>query len=184
MAQNKNTTQSIVLIVAHDGFRDEEYAEPLEIFKENGYSVKTASSSPTNATGNFGLQAKVDLLVKNINVKEFAAIVFVGGPGAAEYFTDRQAHNVIKDAYKNNIIVAAICIAPNILANAGILEGKKATCWDSENLIKRKVNYTGNSVERDGLIITGKNPQAAKSFAQLIVTAIKGNEILQNVNLE
>jgi len=61
-----------------------------------------------------------------------------------------------------------LCLSPVILANAGILKGKKATCWFSvARMIKKKgAIYTGKKVEIDGLIITGNGPSAAKEFGE------------------
>ena len=171
--QHMNETKKIVMIIAHEGFRDEELFEPKEIFENNGYKVTVASTDLSDATGKLGEKAKVHMLVKNINVDDFDAIVFVGGPGASKYFDDPVAIQLAKDAYKQDKVVAAICIAPNILANAGLLKGIKATCWDSSNLKKKGADYTGNPVERSGRIITGKNPGAAHKFAETILSALK-----------
>lgn len=164
--------KKIAMVIAHNNFRDEEFLEPKNIFKDNGFQVTVASSKMSEATGMLGAKVNPDILVKDINVEDYAAVVFVGGSGAREYFHDTVAHNILIKAYKLEKVVAAICIAPNTLANAGLLKGVKATCWDSENLVKRGAIYTGNSVESSGRIITGKNPHAASSFAKAIIDKI------------
>ena len=76
---------------------------------------------------------------------------------------------------KQNKIIAAICIAPVTLANAGILNGKKATVFPSgkNDLIRNGAKYTGDSVTVDGNIITANGPMAAEAFGKKIVEMLK-----------
>ncbi len=159
----------IAMIIAHRIFQDIEYNRPKEIFEKKGFEVVTASSDMSEAIGKYGGKVKPDILVKDINVDEFDAIVFVGGGGSEQYFHDPAAHKVAKEAKEKGKILSAICLAPNILANAGLLNGIKATCWDSDNLKEKGADYTGNLVEKVGKIITGKNPDAAIEFGNTIV---------------
>jgi protease I len=118
---------------------------------------------------------KPDMLLKEVNIQDFDAIIFIGGAGAAEYFDDPVAHKLAKDAYASGKIVAAICVAPVILARAGLLQGKKATAWESEGDQLRSLgaDYTGKPVEVDGKIITAAGPFAAKDFGEAIVKALR-----------
>ena len=71
-------------------------------------------------------------------------------------------------------LLAAICIAPSILANAGLLEGKKVTSYSSEasNIKSKGANYTSRPVEQDGKIITADGPGSAKAFGKAIAEAL------------
>ncbi|MCS7131535.1 MAG: DJ-1/PfpI family protein, partial [Hadesarchaea archaeon] len=87
------------------------------------------------------------------------------------YFNDERALSIAKDAAKKGKKVGAICIAPIILANAGVLEGKRATVWNGDfvrMLKERGAKYTGKQVEVDGNIITANGPTAAKEFGRTI----------------
>ncbi len=163
-----------VMIIAEDGFRDEELLEPQEIFKRNGIEVKVASASLSSAKGMLGAKVEPDILVSDIKIKDFDAIVFVGGSGASQYWDDPVAHKLAQDAINTNRLVAAICIAPVTLAKAGVLKGKRATVWPSEagQLKARGVNYTAGAVEKDGNIITASGPTVARAFAEEIVKAL------------
>lgn len=166
--------KSILMIIAHQDFRDEEYEEPRQIFEANGATITVASFSLEIAKGSLGAQVKPDLLLKDMAVGDYDAIVFVGGPGAQEYWDDPAAHAIAQDAVAQGKVLAAICIAPTTLAKAGVLKGKKATVFSSEaeELKESGANYTGASVERDGLIITANGPQAAVEFAEEISKAL------------
>ncbi len=167
--------KKVVMIIAQDHFRDEELLDPKEIFEKNGIEVKIASTTLDYALGTLGAKVKPDILLGDINVKDFAAIVFVGGAGASQYCDDAVAWKLAQEAINTSRILAAICIAPVTLAKAGVLKGKRATVWSSEagQLKAGGANYTGSAVERDGNIITASGPTAARVFAEEIVNAIK-----------
>lgn len=166
--------KSILMIIAHQDFRDEEYEEPRQLFEAKGATIIVASSSLEIAKGTLGAQVKPDLLLEDAAVGDYDAIVFVGGPGAQEYWDDPVAHAVAQEAVAQRKVLAAICIAPTTLAKAGVLQGKKATVFSSEAeaLKSGGANYTGASVERDELIITADGPKAATKFAEEIAKAL------------
>lgn len=158
------------MIIAQNGFRDEELKEPSEILKQKGIKVTIASSSLDPAKGMLGASAKPEILLSELKVEDYDAVIFVGGVGAKQYWDDPTAHRIAREALKKKKVLGAICIAPVILANAGVLSGKKVTVWESEAIrIKGKgATYTSKPVEIDGKIVTGSGPQAAKQFGQAI----------------
>lgn len=168
--------KSILMIIAPEGFRDEEFLEPKKIFEKNNIKVTVASKGVKTAKGKLGAEAKIDKDITAVALDDYGALVFVGGPGASVYFEDDTVLEMAKEAYDDGKVIAAICIAPSILANAGILSGKKATCFNSEssNLEDQGAKYTGTAVEIDENIITANGPGAAKTFGEEIVKAIGG----------
>lgn len=165
----------VAMIIAEDGFRDEELLQPKAILEKNGIEVKVASTSLVQAKGMLGAKIKPDILVNDIDVRDFDAIIFVGGIGASQYWDDPVAHQLAQNAFNQNHIVAAICIAPVTLAKAGILKGKRATVFSSEasELKQGGANYTARNVEKDGNIITASGPSAAGEFAEELVKVLK-----------
>lgn len=163
--------RNVVLVVAERQFRDEEYQIPKDILTKAGFNVITASTTMDQLIGTYGLKALPDILFKDVKVKGLEALIFVGGGGSSQYFDDPLAHNLAQSALEHGKIVGAICIAPVILANAGLLAGKKATVYpDGADTLKEKgAIYTANPVETDGLIITGNGPQAATEFGNILV---------------
>jgi len=145
----------VLMIIAPENFRDEELFETKKVLEENGFSVRIASKTTGEKKGMLGGIANAEISLSDVNVDDYKAIVFVGGVGSSAYFDDKEALDIAKTAYEKNKIVAAISIAPTILANAGVLSGKKATVWDgngefSKRLEEKGAEYTGNDVERDG----------------------------------
>ncbi len=166
--------KKILMIIASQNFRDEELLKPRDLFIKEGMEVILASSSLETSRGMLGGTAKPDILIGDVKVEEFEAIIFVGGIGASEYWNNPIAHKIAKEAVSLNKLICAICIAPVTLANVGILDGKKATVFRSEvKAIKKKgAIYTGKAVEVDGNIITAEGPQAATEFGQTIIDAL------------
>ncbi len=167
--------KKILMVVAPENFRDEELKEPMGVFTRSGAEVTIASKGVTRATGMFGAEIKVDKNLEEVSAEEYDAVIFVGGTGAEVYFDDSRAHELAADALKGGKIVSAICIAPSTLANAGLLKGKKATSFSSEkkNLKRKGADYTGAAVERDGRIITGRGPEAAEEFGNVVASALE-----------
>jgi protease I len=167
--------KSVLMVIAPEGFRDEEFFEPKSVFKQLKIDVTVASKGVKTAKGKLGGSAEVDKDISAVEADDYDAVVFIGGPGTSVYFEDSTALNLAKEAYESEKVVAAICIAPSILANAGILHEKKATCFSSEssNLQEQGAEYTGSDVEIDGKIITANGPAAAKKFALEIAKALE-----------
>jgi len=168
--------KSILMVIAPEGFRDEEFLEPERVFESARADVTVASKGVSVAKGKLGATVEVDIDISDVNVDDYDAVVFVGGPGASIYFDDPTALKIAKDAYESGKLTAAICIAPSILANAGVLEGHKATAFESEseNVASKSAGYTGEPVTVDGKIVTANGPDAAKRFGQEIVKMLGG----------
>lgn len=166
--------KKVLMVIAPVDFRDEEYFETRRVLEDVGNKITVVNSTGQPSKSSFGKIVKPDKTIYEVSSKEFDAIVFVGGSGTKVYFDNQQALNLSREFNKNGKVIGAICIAPSILANAGILAGKKATCFGSE---RENINatgiYTGKSVEQDGKIITANGPLAAKEFGKKIAEALK-----------
>jgi len=172
--EGKLKGKKIVMIIAERMFHDLEYKEPKEIFEQEGAIITIASTTLSEAVGMgmYGLKVKPDILIEDIKVNNFDAVVFVGGPGALHYFSDRQVHKIVKQAFDQGKILAAIGFAPEILANVGILKGKKATAYRSYSIKSKGAIVTDKGIERDGNIITARSQGDATKFGEEIVSAL------------
>lgn len=159
------------MIIAPENFRDEELLEPKDVLENAGVEVTIASKDSDSATGMLGAMVGVDMDYKDIKVEDYDGIVFVGGSGASIYFDDLKAHSLAKEFFEQGKVVSAICIAPSTLAHAGLLKGRKATCFASqeEDLKSFGAEYTGEPVTTDGKIVTASGPTAATEFGQAIL---------------
>lgn len=158
--------KNVLMIVSEERFRDEEYFTPKMALEMKGINVLTASASLKTATGVLGGKVSPDLLIDAADMKDYDALVLVGGGGAEQYYDDPAVHKLVRQAADQEKIIAAICIAPVILARAGVLKGKKATVWysDGDEINTAGGEYTAADVQVDGNIITANGPQAAQGF--------------------
>ena len=175
-------SKKVAMIIAFREFRDEEYFIPKQILKQSGAKVSTVSSSMGKAIGKLGGDAEIDILTKDLKTADYDAVLFIGGPGAQEYIDDESCHQIARETVETNKVLGAICIAPIILAKAGVLEGKKATVWSSSMdkfgvkiLQNSGAVYQSEPVAAVGKIITADGPMAAKEFAEAILNILNKN---------
>jgi protease I len=163
----------VLMIIASINFRDPEFLVPKTVLEASGVKVVTASTALT-AKGAEGTVVKVDVLLDKVYAANYDAVLFIGGPGAGEYFDNPTAHKIAKDAVAKGKVLGSICIAGTTLAKAGVLKGRKATVFPTgePELVKGGAIYTGKDVEIDGKIITANGPKAGKAFGEAIVKAL------------
>jgi len=168
--------KAAVLIIGRENFRDEELFETKRVLDVAGVRTTIASTRIGVIRGALGGMAEARVSVDNLRVDDYDAIIFVGGLGAREYFSSPVALNIIREAAVKRMVLAAISIAPTILANAGVLNGVRATSFISERTTLERAGavYTGAAVERDRLIITAVGPIAAGQFGGAIAEALAG----------
>lgn len=161
---------NVVMVVAQQGFRDEELFEPKAVLEKHGHSVHVASTQCGEAIGKLGGITRVDLTLSEIDSTAFDALVFVGGPGCRQFFHDEIAHRLIQEFDRKKKVVASICSAGGTLAYSGILQGKNATSFPTErtDLEKGGAHYQEQPVVTDGRIVTANGPQAAQAFGEAI----------------
>lgn len=170
-----NSKKKVVLVVAYQGFQDSEYSETRDVLEKAGAEITVVSSLKGEAQGKLGQKLKIDKTLEEIKTEDFDALVFIGGPGALEYVDDSSAHQLAKETVSQDKILGAICIAPEILAKAGVLKNRKATVWSSavdqspiEFLKENGAEYVNQDVVADGNVITGNGPSAASEFGRKI----------------
>lgn len=174
--------KKLVMAVAAENFRDEEFTVPRGYFESKGIAVTVASTRKGMCRGVMGAQANATLSLAEVDVSNFDGVVFVGGPGTPAVRRDLDAMRIAKQFASAGKVVSAICWAGTILAKAGVLRGKKATVWYGDDpemgmstgdyLKKMGANYTGEPVTVDGKFVTADGPRSAKRFAEEIVKVL------------
>ena len=167
--------KKIAMVVANDGFRDPEALEPKEVLENAGAEVKIIAIEGGAAQGDEGAFLPVNETVGQVNVDEYDAVAFIGGPGMAAIVDNQELIGFAKKFFEAGKVTTAICVAPKILANAGVLSGKTATSWDGvkNDLANAGADVLEEDVVVDGKIITASGPRAAKAYGEAIVKALE-----------
>ncbi|MCK4576572.1 DJ-1/PfpI family protein [candidate division WOR-3 bacterium] len=169
--------KNILMVIASNNFRDEEFKEPHSLFLTEGANVVIASTDTSEAKGMLGMKVKPDILIEEVKPLDFDAIILVGGSGSTELWENEKLHEHLRNAYENKKVIGAICLSPVTLVKAGILKGKSVTCYETPEVVKifkeNDVGLTGKSVDVIEQIITANGPPAAKEYAEKIIEFLK-----------
>ncbi len=162
------------LIIPSQNFRDEELFETKRVLDAAQIETVIVSTRIGIVRGTLGNITEARVLVNQLKIDDYDAIIFVGGTGIVEYVNNPTTLNIARETVRKGKILAAIGTAPTILANANVLAGLRATSFLSEReiLVQAGAMYTGAPVEQDRLIITATGPPAAIMFGRAIADAI------------
>jgi putative intracellular protease/amidase/nitroreductase len=176
---NTNTERCVLVVVPQKGILDSEYDSVTSALRAAGTRVVVASSQQGTYRTLGGKQVEAAASLADVDVASYAAVVFLGGPEARQYYQDATAWTVAVAAVRAKKVVAAISTAPRILANAGILAGLRtaSNTTERQTIMRQGGIPTGSDTERaerDGAIIitAGGAKGVAAKFAQLIVDAL------------
>ncbi len=175
-----------IAVFMAEGFEEIELTTIVNILRRAGINALTVGIIEGITTGARKMNMIPDTSIDQIEADDFDMIVLPGGlPGANYLNDDPRVKELIQNFNKKNKAIGAICAAPYVLANAGVLNGKKATSYPApkhENLILSKGGtYLQEKVVKDGNIITSRGPATAMCFALSIVENFKGSEISEQV---
>ena len=179
-----------IFVFLADGFEEIEALTPVDILRRAGLSVKTVSVMDEQVvSGAHGVPVMADVMFDEVNAEDAEMILLPGGlPGATNLDAHQGLSQMILDFAKEEKPLAAICAAPLVFGNRGLLEGKKATCYPGFETYLKGAQYTAALVEKDGNFITGKGPGAAMEFAFAIVEKYCGmdkvNELKQGMMIQ
>jgi len=166
-----------LMVIAPSDFRDEELLIPKRFFEGKHIKVDVASETKEKARGMLGAVSTPDLALNEVDITEYDAVIFVGGAGIDKhkFYENETCLKIAKNTLMRGKVLAAICLATKILANAGLLRNRKATCFRSAiDYIKEKgAVYVDEGVVRDINIITAYGPESAQEFAEEIFKYVK-----------
>jgi len=168
----------LLLAIAPERFRDEELEIPKRAFEEAGIGVDVASTAAGMCTGMLGARTKAAMTFDEVDPDDYAGIVVVGGAGSQDHlWGSKRLQALVRTFFEEGRIVAAICLAPVVLARAGILAGRQATVYPSPAAVaemkKAKAILHEIPVVADMQIVTANGPAAAAQFADTIITKLE-----------
>ncbi len=168
-----------VLVPIAQGCEELEAITIVDLLRRAEIEVTTAGLEEGPVTASRGVKLIPDTDLDAVLDEDFDMIVLPGGlPGADHLDNDPRIKTLLQNMAKSGKYTAAICAAPKVLANAGILEGKTATSYPGflENLDLPNTQLSDKAVVIDGKVITSRGPGTAMDFALEIIETIAGKE--------
>ncbi len=161
-----------------DGFEEIEALATLDIIRRAGLEIKTVGITDGSIVGSHNINVNTDCGLKDITTENLKGVILPGGlPGTTNLGNCSEVKSYIEYSHKNSLMIAAICAAPSVLGEMGVLKGKSATCYPGFEDRLLGVEISEEYVVRDGNIITAKGAGVALDFGLKIVEYFKGAEI-------
>ena len=177
---------SRIAILATDGFEQSELEYPLAELKKAGATVDVISLKDGEITGwdekDWGAAVKVDQVVSDTSPADYEALVLPGGQINPDVLrTDETAVGFVRAFHDSGRPVAAICHAPWLLIEAGVVRGRNATSYRSirTDMVNAGARWEDSEVVRDGNVITSRNPGDLDAFVKAIVDAVESGPVRQ-----
>lgn len=166
-----------------DGFEEIEALATLDILRRCGLRVTTISCSGARSVmGAHNIPVMTDNVFRAGELAESEALILPGGmPGAKNLLEHDGLRKLLLNHNERGGLIAAICAAPMVLGQHGLLKGKHATCYPGFEEKLAGANVSADYVVCDGNIITGKGPAAAKDFAFAIAARFVGADRIEEV---
>ncbi len=167
----------MVYVFLANGFEEVEALTPIDLLRRVGVEVVTAGVGKKEITGAHNITVKTDILASEVVAEDAEMVVLPGGwPGTPNLQADVNVQNAIDVMVAGDKYICAICAAPMILGEKGLLKGKNATCFTGFEDKLIGANYNGAPVCVDGKIITARSAGVALDFAFELVRALKDDE--------
>ena len=174
-----NLSGKKILILATNGFEQSELEVPRDTLKAAGATVHVVSPEDGKIKGwdkdDWGGSVAVDRNLKDVTAKDYDAIILPGGQINPDLLrVEPAAIALVRDFYDQKKIVAAVCHAPWLLIEAGVVKGRKVTSYKSikTDVINAGGVWEDSPVVVDQGLITSRNPGDLEAFSRKIVEEV------------
>ncbi|WP_107037194.1 type 1 glutamine amidotransferase domain-containing protein [Brumimicrobium mesophilum] len=175
----ENLKNKKVAILVTDGFEQSEFTEPKKAIENAGATVHVVSLISGKIKswndGNWGNEYDVDKTVDEVSVSDYDSLILPGGVINPDLLrNNKKAVEFVRSFAENKKPISAICHGPWLLAEAGILEGRKITSYSSikTDMINAGANWVDEEVVVDSGLTTSRNPDDLPAFCKKIVEEI------------
>lgn len=173
----------MVFMLLGTGFEETEAITPLDLLRRAGVNILTVGIDGKVVTGSHKIRVEADITLDEMDLTDMEMMIIPGGMGGvASLRACPAALEALKFAWENGKYVAAICAGPTVLADLGITDGLKATCYpgQEQNMGSAVVDSSAAFVVSDNLI-TGASAGCAVPFGLALVEALKGRETAEKI---
>lgn len=173
----------MIYVLLGTGFEEMEALTPVDLLRRAGMQVRTVGLNGKIVYGSHQIGVEADILPDELNASDAEMIVVPGGLGGVESIRRcSRAMEAIQAVYENGKLVAAICAGPTVLADLGIMEQRKATCYPTCRSGMSGAHVAEDAaVVRDGNIITGTSAGCAVKFSLALIEALAGEETARQI---
>jgi archaeal arginyl aminopeptidase len=163
------------LIISADNFEDSELLVPYYRLKEASVEVDVASGKPGTIKGKHGYEVAVDKTLDAVHPEEYALLILPGGKAPEKVRKEMKAIEIARSFFERHKPVAAICHGPQTLISAGLLKGRRATCYRSvaDELKGAGALYEDRDVVVDGNLVTSREPSDLPAFMRETMKQLK-----------
>lgn len=180
----------MVTVFLANGFEEMEALAPVDLLRRAGIEVQTAAVGTDPAShggkvvrGAHGVAFLCDTTEDKVTEENMEMLVLPGGgEGTENLDASTQVEHLLRTAIKNDVYIAAICAAPMVLGNKGMLDGRNATAYPGCE--PKGAVCKGEYLVKDGKFITAKGPGVSMEFALELISCLKGNKAAQAVKDE
>ncbi len=156
-----------IYVLLAKGFEEIEALTPVDVLRRAGFEVNLVSiSDELIVIGAHNIAVKADILIDDVTIESADMLILPGGmPGTTNLFENEKVKTLVNTINDSNKCLAAICAAPMILGEMGLLKGKKATCYPGFEKHLHDATVVSDDFVSDGNIITGRGVGAAMAFS-------------------
>lgn len=167
-----------VLVPLAQGCEELEAVTVIDLLRRAGVKVVTAGLNNEPVKASRGVTLIPDTNLDDVLALDFDMVVLPGGRGADLLDEDPRIHRIVKQMADSGKAVAAICAAPKVLAHAGVLAGKRATCFPGAiapaEAEAQGIELVDRPVVRDNAVTTSRGPGTAMDFALQLIEELAG----------
>ena len=173
----------MVYMLLGTGFEETEAVAPLDLLRRADVAVTTVGLNGKIISGSHNIPIVADIEISQMNLSDAEMVIIPGGlGGVASIRACKGAMEALKYAWEHNIFVAAICAGPTVLADLGITDGKKTTCYPGCETGMGSAEVDSNlPCVRDGRLITGASAGCAIPFGLMLVEALNGKDTAEAI---
>jgi protease I len=167
---------ALVLMMVDNGFEDLELYYPKLRLIEAGHQVEVATPDGMPRTGKHEYAVAADLSIDDVDVGNYDALVVPGGSRSPEALrTQDAALRVVKGFEAGSKPIASICHGPWLLASAGVLEGRRSTCYFAirDDVANAGATYVDEEVVVDGNLVTSRTPLDMPAFMRALLAKLE-----------
>lgn len=163
----------MIYVFLAQGFEETEAITPIDMLRRCGKEVVTVGVTEKTVAGSHNIPVVCDITIDEAVTDGLEMIVLPGGmPGTKNLAACSRVAELIKHCYENDILIGAICAAPSVLGEMGLLEGRKAVCYPGFENALRGAELLDVPAVRDGRIITARGAGAALEFSYELISAL------------